>query len=291
LVNGRLLPAVLPDARPLAGVKLRDLTPRLCRSFLASLTHLSQSERHKTGRTLRMVCHAAADAGLVPRSPMSQVKVPAPPRPDTHALTPDELAAVVAAADARGGCWPAFFRLAADAGLRPQEMAALALADFDPAAGTVTIRRAVCRTTNEVKDTKTDAGRRTIPLAPPTLAALREWLAARPRGRGEFLFPPKLGGHWRLRNLDRWGYAPVIAAGGVRMTPYTLRHTMATLLLNAGVSLKVVAARLGHASPALTLKTYAHVLPGDQERAAGVMGGLIPAPHALPTPARTHPCE
>ncbi len=44
---------------------------------------------------------------------------------------------------------------------------------------------------------------------------------------------------------------------------HDLRHTHATLLLRAGVPVHVVASRLGHADPAITLRVYAHVL-GDQ---------------------------
>jgi hypothetical protein len=42
---------------------------------------------------------------------------------------------------------------------------------------------------------------------------------------------------------------------------HDLRHTAATLLLKAGVPVKVVSEMLGHASVAFTLQTYAHVLP------------------------------
>jgi len=48
---------------------------------------------------------------------------------------------------------------------------------------------------------------------------------------------------------------------------HDLRHLHATTLLLAGIPVHVVAARLGHADPAVTLRVYAHVLC---ERAAGV---------------------
>ncbi len=48
---------------------------------------------------------------------------------------------------------------------------------------------------------------------------------------------------------------------------HDLRHLHATTLLRAGVPVHVVAARLGHADPAVTLRVYAHVL---REHAAGV---------------------
>ncbi len=50
--------------------------------------------------------------------------------------------------------------------------------------------------------------------------------------------------------------------------PYDLRHMCATLLLAAGENVKVVSERLGHASAALTLDVYSHVLPDMQQQAA-----------------------
>jgi hypothetical protein len=56
---------------------------------------------------------------------------------------------------------------------------------------------------------------------------------------------------------------------------HDLRHTHATLALKAGVPVKVVSVRLGHESPAFTLKQYAHVIPGMQAAAAAVVADLI----------------
>jgi site-specific recombinase XerD len=54
-----------------------------------------------------------------------------------------------------------------------------------------------------------------------------------------------------------------------------LRHTHATLLLKAGVPIKVVSERLGHATPAFTMATYQHVLPGMQAEAARTFAALL----------------
>lgn len=54
-------------------------------------------------------------------------------------------------------------------------------------------------------------------------------------------------------------------------------HTHATLLLRAGVPVKVVSERLGHASPGFTLNVYQHVLPGMQAEAAEVFERLLDA--------------
>ena len=47
---------------------------------------------------------------------------------------------------------------------------------------------------------------------------------------------------------------------------HDLRHTHATLLLKAGVPIKVVSERLGHSTPRFTMATYQHVVPGMQAR-------------------------
>jgi len=54
-------------------------------------------------------------------------------------------------------------------------------------------------------------------------------------------------------------------------------HTHATLLLKAGVPLKVVSERLGHSTPAFTMAVYQHVLPGMQREAADLFARLVGA--------------
>ena len=52
---------------------------------------------------------------------------------------------------------------------------------------------------------------------------------------------------------------------------HDLRHTCATLLLSKNVNPKIVSEMLGHATIAITLDTYSHVLPTMQESAAAAM--------------------
>jgi integrase len=56
---------------------------------------------------------------------------------------------------------------------------------------------------------------------------------------------------------------------------YSLRHTCATLLLQAGLSPKVIQERLGHSSISTTLGTYSHVLPGMQEQATDKLAEVL----------------
>ena len=59
-------------------------------------------------------------------------------------------------------------------------------------------------------------------------------------------------------------------AGKSHVRLHDLRHFHASLLLKAGVHLKVVQERLGHSSIAITADTYSHVAPSLQKEAADV---------------------
>lgn len=70
------------------------------------------------------------------------------------------------------------------------------------------------------------------------------------------------------------------------MRLHDLRHTHASLLLEANVHPKVVQERLGHSSIMVTLGTYSHVVPTMQGEAAAKIGALVdgPSSFAFPTP-------
>jgi len=65
------------------------------------------------------------------------------------------------------------------------------------------------------------------------------------------------------RVLDRAGLE------GVSL--HTLRHTHASILIYQGVDIKAISRRLGHENITITLQTYGHLLPGQDERAAAMM--------------------
>ena len=60
-----------------------------------------------------------------------------------------------------------------------------------------------------------------------------------------------------------------------RLTVHELRHTHASLLFEAGQSVKVAQERLGHASAQVTLNTYAHLLHDAQSRGAAALDDLL----------------
>jgi integrase len=79
------------------------------------------------------------------------------------------------------------------------------------------------------------------------------------------------------RTFDRL----VARTGLPRIRFHDVRHTHASLLLKAGVPVKVVSERLGHATPSCTLDVYGWVLPGMQAEAAAVFSRLLTASTGL----------
>jgi integrase len=77
------------------------------------------------------------------------------------------------------------------------------------------------------------------------------------------------------RNLTRHFHKSLEAIGFEKMPFHNLRHTAATILLQAKVHPKIVQEMLGHSTITLTLDTYSHVIPGIQKEAADSMDRLF----------------
>jgi integrase len=80
----------------------------------------------------------------------------------------------------------------------------------------------------------------------------------------------------QLNNIGQREYDRLIKAAKVRRIKFHgLRHTCATLLLQAGTPVHVVSERLGHSKVTMTLEVYAHVLPDMQTEAAATLAALL----------------
>jgi integrase len=101
------------------------------------------------------------------------------------------------------------------------------------------------------------------------LVFAKEWSDVRKRGEC-------LGQPLQMNNLGQREYATLIKAAGVKPIKFHgLRHTCATLLLQAGQPVHVVSERLGHAKVSMTMEVYAHVLPDMQREAAATLGAIL----------------
>ena len=178
---------------------------------------------------------------------------------------------------------PAFF-LAAHTGMRRGEVLGLRWRDLDLDANRVAVRQALVSVAYEVSisDVKTGTSRRTIDIDADVVGVLRDWFKTRTEERegtepaADDLVFTKDDGSWLHPDTFSQLFDRTVARIKVPVISlHDLRHTHATLLLKAGVHVKVVSERLGHANVAFTMNVYQHVLPGMQAAAADTFSLLI----------------
>jgi integrase/recombinase XerD len=149
-----------------------------------------------------------------------------------------------------------FIALCLYAGLRASEAANAKWEWFDWRQGTITVQ-----STDDQFSTKSKRFR-VIPLH----SRLREILQPLRKPKAYLINPEKTEpGKWRIRYEPKKAFAAVVKAAGVEWcTPHVLRHTFASQLVQAGVSLYKVSQWLGH-SDTRTTQIYAHLAPVDDD--------------------------
>jgi site-specific recombinase XerD len=87
------------------------------------------------------------------------------------------------------------------------------------------------------------------------------------------VFPNQVGKTMNARNLTARSFKPLLERAGLprSVRVHDLRHTCATVLLKMGQHPKYVQVLLGHATIAITLDTYSHMLPGMGDGLADAM--------------------
>lgn len=237
---------------------------------------------------LRLALGRAVKHGLVPRNVAALASPPKQERHEIQPLEPSELRAFLSAIE--GHRLEALFVLAVTSGMRSGELLGLTWADLHLERSEVLVRLALQRIDGapQLVAPKSTAGRRTIALPTVAVEALRahrvrqleERIAAGPEWQpviDDLVFCTALGRPLDQANLLRTLHGILERAGLPRRRFHDLRHSMATALLVAGVSPRVVMEMLGHSQISLTLGTYSHVLPEVQRDAADRMGALLAA--------------
>ncbi len=176
------------------------------------------------------------------------------------------------------------FHLASHTGMRRGEVLGLRWCDLDLGAARLSVRQALVSIAYEaqISDVKTGTGRRTIDLDRGTVDVLKAWRIERAEEKGgiepsgdELVFVKPDGSWIHPHSLSQLLDRKVAKIDVPKISLHDLRHTHATLLLKAGVPVKVVSERLGHANVAFTMAVYQHVLPGMQAEAAATFYGLL----------------
>ncbi len=119
--------------------------------------------------------------------------------------------------------------------------------------------------------TKTNRARH-VPVPEPVWERLRDELPIEPNA---LVFPSHRGGHLPIEEYRRAFDKGCKAVGITDLVPHGLRHTTASLAISAGANVKVVQRLLGHATAAMTLDRYGHLLSDDLAGVADALGKAI----------------
>ena len=165
------------------------------------------------------------------------------------------------------------FEVAVLTGLRRAELVALQWADVDLERATLTVRKS-----------KTDAGRRTVPLANDAIGSLLAWQIAQGAERDAWgeayagsghVFTMEDGRPLKLQYVTRLFDALRLQADLPKSTMHSLRHQFAALQIAAGTPLSVVSKVMGHASVSITSDTYSHLVHDTTRDALNAGAALI----------------
>jgi integrase len=188
--------------------------------------------------------------------------------------TPDEMRAIIGklAGPRRPLLLTAIFT-----GLRASELRGLRLTDIDLKRGELHVRQRADRY-GKIGRPKSEAGERTIPLPPFLIKVLREHVLACPKSSLDLAFANRRGRPDHRQAIVEKAFHPAQVAAGVVDKDgcakyaglHALRHFYASWCINRRIDgglelpLKVVQARMGHASIQMTADTYGHLFPrGD----------------------------
>lgn len=192
------------------------------------------------------------------------------PELHTEEIVPLTVEQVNALAVAMAPRYRAFVRAGAGSGLRQAELFGLQVRDVDFLRRTLRVDRQVQPVEGggvEVCPPKNKASKRVVPIAKVVVEELAAHLAAYPAGPDEFIFRGAQGQPIRRNTFNEGAWAAaVIAAKLDDVTCHDLRHFYASALIRKGLNAKVVAARLGHADPAMTWRVYTHLWVDDEDR-------------------------
>jgi integrase len=217
------------------------------------------------------ILRAAVEDGLIARNPCASSAVRAP-SVEQLKVTPWPHEHVDAVIVAHPEAYRAISVVAAGAGLRQGEVFGLRLEDVDFLGRKLHVRQQV-KMLHGRPIIVPPKGRKTreVPLADVVATALSERVRLYPSGEDGLIFTTREHKPMNRGYYNPHIWKPALASAGIEPTRangmHALRHYYASVLLDAGESIRALADYLGHSDPGFTLRVYTHLMPASDNRA------------------------
>lgn len=282
-LSKRILPA-------LGDLPVKKITAHILDRFYFSLSN-KVGLKPATVRQVHAVIHRALRQavlwGWIGINPAANATPPRLVKPDLSPPDSEQVLEIIRKATELDPELGNFFHIAASTGARRGEVCAIRWSNLDAKRGTLTIERSIVDLPGGPveKDTKTHSKRR-LALDPDTFKVFEDQRAiATDRARqvgmkitaNAYVFSREPDGltPWVPGRATKQFQSVRDSLGYDNVRLHDLRHFAATRLMAAGIPVRTVSGRLGHANPATTLSIYTHFVEASDQDAAAVMGKLL----------------
>lgn len=286
-LNGYILPVI-------GRMRMKDVREVHLQRILNEERGLSFSHVSKLCMVVKSMFKRAYTTGIINRDPSAGLILPATKKGSHRSITAQERAAILAVANLGRHNACLYVKLMLFCGIRPGEAMALQWKDIDYKRALLHIEKAIESGSGEVKNPKTPAGVRDIPIPSALLADLQEYQRAHRKSPFETVLHQQrdkskphtessLTSSWRSfkRLVDIQMGAKVYRNQVVEhgepdelwntLTPYCLRHTYCTDLQDAGVPINIAKYLMGHSDITVTANIYTHKTDNTLEIAASLI--------------------
>jgi len=221
--------------------------------------NISSATVVKVYRYVRACLNQAQQWGLIVESPCRGIVLPGVDRKELDFLEPKEIQRLLGAI--KDPADQALFTVLAFSGVRFGEALGLAWKHIDFDNGAIIISRSAYWLNGNLQTPKSEASRRAVPLLPTLADVLKGYYEYQGRPRPDYLLFSYDGEMPFDQSDTRKRFNSYLEKAGLRHVQiHSLRHSFATILLAAGGSVKAVQRALGHASAAMTLDVYSHLI-------------------------------
>lgn len=257
----------------LGGTPLNRITVETGRKLLA--LDIAPRAKEVAAALFKRILSDATNELLLPHNPLQTLRIPKTPSKEARFLTRPEVEQVAAAIHPH---FHTLVRSAAFLGLRSGELFGLHPDNLDLDNREVrVVEQLLGNVSPPVRgEVKTKASKRVVTIPVLLIPELQEQLDQ--RASDDFVFTAVQGGPIRKSNFTRRYWKPAVAAAGFpELWFHELRHTAATIAIQAGAHPKALQARMGHSSITVTMDRYGHLMPGADKALADSIDQLIAA--------------